>query len=573
MSLRPVLHVIGVLLVFLSAAMASTAVVSLLYRDGDTLAFLFSAVFTFAVGMLTYRNTRFEGDITHRQGYAIVTFAWTGIALFGALPFVLTGAVATPAQAIFESMSGFTTTGATVFSDIESLPHGILFWRSLTHWLGGMGIIVLAIAVLPFLGVGGMQLFRAEVPGPTPERLRPRIAQTAKLLWYVYVGLTALQVVLYLVGGMGLFDAVNHAMATLATGGFSTKNDSAASFSPYLQYVTILFMYLAGVNFTLHFRAATGRPVYFKDEEWRLFTLIIVGAGLFLAAANLLGGEYALSGAGVEHAFRDGLFQSTSITTTTGFVSSDYELWVPAAQGLLLTLMFTGGMAGSTGGGVKTLRVLLTLKYVAVQIRKHLHPRAVLLARLDGRPVKDDVLGNVVGFVFLYVMLCLFGTMLMSLMGMDLLTAFGASAATVGNIGPGVGAVGATENYGWISDPALLALGFLMLVGRLEIYTVLLLFHPDMWKRQQRGGRRASLLRSMEAGMQKLTHKKPAPEAKAEEIPAPELRLEILDNGGGDPKVVTGTEDEVVTNPEASIADPETVEDEPRPPPKPDERE
>jgi len=364
-----------------------------------------------------------------------------------------------------------------------------------------MGIIVLAIAVLPFLGVGGMQLFKAEAPGPTMERLRPRMTQTAKFLWYVYVGLTAVQIILYLFGGLSLFDAVNHAFATLATGGFSTKNDSVASFSRYNQYVTLVFMYLAGVNFALHFRAAAGRPTYWKSESWRFFTLAIVGSGLALGAINLVTGNYGLSLQGLESAIRDGLFQATSIVTTTGFVSADYELWVPAAQGLLLTLMFTGGMAGSTGGGVKIMRVVLTLKYVGTQIKKHLHPRAILLTRLGGRPVKEDVLANVVGFVFLYVVICLLGTMAMSFFGMDLLTAFGVSAATVGNIGPGLGDVGATENYGWIPDPALGVLTFLMLVGRLEIYTVLLLFHPDMWKRRQTGGRKPHIHRALESRM------------------------------------------------------------------------
>jgi trk system potassium uptake protein TrkH len=528
MSLRPVLNVVGVLLVFLAGAMFVTAGVAAYYVDGDAVAFLASGAITVMAGAGMYYATRFHGDITHRQGYATVTFAWTLVALFGALPFLLTGVVSSPVEALFESMSGFTTTGATVFGDIEALPHGILLWRSVTHWLGGMGIIVLAIAVLPFLGVGGMQLYRAEVPGPTMERLRPRITQTAKLLWYVYVGLTGLQALLYYLGGMSAFDSVNHAFATLATGGFSTKNDSVASFSRYHQYVTLVFMYLAGINFTLHFRAATGRPTYWKNEGWKFFTLIVVAGGLILAVANLLSGGYAPSPSGVEQALRDGLFQSTSITTTTGFVSADYELWVPAAQGLLLTLMFTGGMAGSTGGGVKTMRVLLTLKYVGTQIRKHLHPRAILLTRFEGRAVKEDVLSNVVGFVFLYVVICLLGTMAMTFMGMDLLTAFGASAATVGNIGPGVGNVGATENYGWISDPALAVLAFMMLVGRLEIYTVLLLFHPDMWRRRKGGGRRPYVVRALESRVPFLAGKTQAPSPEVDLMGPDEVTRTLL---------------------------------------------
>jgi trk system potassium uptake protein TrkH len=385
--------------------------------------------------------------------------------------------------AIFESMSGFTTTGATVFSEIESLPHGILFWRSFTHWLGGMGIIVLAIAILPYLGVGGMQLFKAEVPGPTPERLRPRITQTAKLLWYVYLGLTVVETVLLMFGGMSLFDAVNHTFATLATGGFSTKNASVSGFdSAYIHYVIIVFMYLAGINFALHFRAVTGHLDYFKDHEWRFFTALLLGATGILMVLNLAGGSYAFTGNGVEEAFRDGLFQTVAIGTTTGFVTADYELWVPAAQMVIFLLFFTGGMAGSTGGSMKSVRVLLLLKQTAMELRKHLHPRAVLLARVGRRAVKQEVLANVIGFVLLYGLLWVSGAMALALLGIDFLTSLGASAATVGNIGPGLGGVGPTDNYGWFSDPALGVMSFLMLVGRLEIYTVLLLFHPETWK-------------------------------------------------------------------------------------------
>lgn len=485
MSLRRVAAVVGLLQVFVALAMVLAGGVALLYGDGDARGIFVSAGVTAVAGALLYRIVRVQGEFTSREGFAIVTFAWLATALFGALPYLLTGTVAQPIPAVFESMSGFTTTGATVFSDIESLPHGILFWRSLTHWLGGMGIIVLVIAVLPYLGVGGMELFRAEVPGPTPERLQPRIAQTAKLLWIVYVGLTGLQVLLYLIAGMGVFDAVNHAFATLATGGFSTRNASLAAFdSPWVHYITILFMYLAGVNFSLHFRAATGRMDFLRDQEWRFFTALVLLAGAALAVTNLLSGSYAATGPGMEAAIRSGLFQAVSITTTTGFVSADYELWVPGAQAVILALFFVGGMAGSTGGGIKAVRVLLLLKATAIEIRKHLHPKAVLLARVGRKPVREDVLANIVGFVILYLLLCLAGALVLSFLGMDLTTAVGASLATVGNVGPGFGAVGAVDNYGWMSGPAMGVLTFLMLVGRLEIYTVLLLFHRETWKRR-----------------------------------------------------------------------------------------
>lgn len=479
MSLRKVANVVGLLQVFLALFMATAGLVSLGFGEAAGAEILIAALVTFLVGGTVYRATTFQGDVTTREGFAIVTLAWTATAVFGALPYLLTGSITSPVGAVFESMSGFTTTGATVFADIEALPNGILFWRSLTHWLGGMGIIVLVIAVLPYLGVGGMQLFQAEVPGPTPERLRPRITQTAKLLWLVYVGLTAIQSLLYVGGGMSLFDAVNHSFSTLATGGFSTKNASMAAFeSPFIHWVTILFMYLAGVNFALHFRAASGRPLYWRDQEWRFFTLVFVGAAALIAAMNLGSGTHAA----LEPALRDGLFQAAAIITTTGFVSADYELWVPGAQMTLFALFFVGGMAGSTGGGIKAVRVLLLLKQTLNEIRKNLHPRAILLTRIGSKPVKEDVLAHIIGFVVLYLLLCLVGAVVMGLMGADPLTAISASIATVGNVGPGFGDVGATDNYGWMSSPQLIVLSFLMLVGRLEIFTVLVLFHRETWK-------------------------------------------------------------------------------------------
>ena len=479
MSLRKVANVVGLLQVFVGLFMLTSVAVSLAYGEDATRGLLLASVMTLVAGVVVYRATPFQGDVTTREGFAIVTLAWTATAAAGALPYLLTGAIASPMAAYFESMSGFTTTGASVFTDIEALPHGVLFWRSLTHWLGGMGIIVLVIAVLPYLGVGGMQLFQAEVPGPTPERLRPRITQTAKLLWLVYVGLTLAQTVLYAAGGMDWFDAVNHSFSTLATGGFSTQNASMAAYpSPFLHWVTIVFMYLAGVNFALHFRAASGRPVYWHDQEWRFFTLVLLVAAGVIAVLNLAAGDAS----GLEPAIRDALFQAASIVTTTGFASADYELWVPGAQMTLFALFFVGGMAGSTGGGIKAVRVLLLLKHTLNEIRKNLHPRAILLTRIGTKPVREDVLAHVIGFVVLYLLLCLAGAVVMGLMGMEPLTAISASIATVGNVGPGFGNIGPTENYGWMTDPELSVLSFLMLVGRLEIFTVLILFHRETWK-------------------------------------------------------------------------------------------
>ena len=486
MHLQRVTNVVGLLLGFVGISMLLPAGVGFWYGDGDGPAILLAAAVTIGAGFGAYRSTRFDGELTLREGYGIVTFAWAAIAVFGALPYLFTGAIPGPIAAVFESMSGFTTTGASVITEIEALTHGVLFWRSFTQWLGGMGIIVLAIAILPFLGVGGMQLFRAEVPGPTPERLRPRVTQTAKLLWAVYVGLTAVQAVLYFLGGMDVFDAVTHAFTTLSTGGFSTRNASMAAFtSPYIQWVTIVFMYLAGINFALHFRAAAGRFEYHRDIEWRFYTIVVLAAGAAVSVVNLLAG----SGGGLEEVVRGGLFQVVSIVTSTGFVTEDYAAWVPASQVVIFALFFVGGMAGSTSGGVKSIRVLLILKQTWMELRKHLHPKAVLLARVGRYVVKEDVLANVIGFFVLYLLLAMAGTAALAFLGLDLLSAIGASLATVGNVGPGWGAVGPVENYGGLGSPALSLLTFLMLVGRLEIYTVLLLFMPETWRRARRDTR------------------------------------------------------------------------------------
>jgi trk system potassium uptake protein TrkH len=477
-------HVVGIILIALGVALGFTALVAWFLGDGDAPAFILTALGSIAVGYVAYWRTELVRDLTVREGYAVVTLAWLAVGVVGAVPYLLTGTIGSPAAALFESISGFTTTGATVFADIESLPRGVVFWRAMTQWLGGMGIIVLGIAILPFLGVGGMQLFRAEVPGPTKERLAPRIRQTATLLWYVYGGLTAAEVILYLLGGMPVFEAVTHAFTTLSTGGFSARNASLAAYSsPYLQYVTILFMYMAGLNFTLHFQAVRGRPRYWKDPEWRFFTLVVLGATLTVL---LLGITRVGLQSGFEPAVRDSLFQVVSISTTTGFVSTDYELWPVGSQLLLLLLMFMGGMAGSTAGGMKAMRVYLLTRQGLDELKRSLHPQAVLPTRLGKRPVRESTVMRILAFALFFIGLFAMGTFGMTLLGHDIVTSLGASAASIGNIGPGLGEVGAVDNYGWMGAPSHLLLIFLMLAGRLEIFTVLILFHPDLWRRYGR---------------------------------------------------------------------------------------
>lgn len=484
MSGRHLIHVVSIIVLALALALAATTALSLIFGDGDYLAFLAPMLGAAGLGWVGFRRTRLSRELTIREGYAVVSLSWIAIGIVGAVPYLLSGAIASPIAALFESVSGFTTTGATVFSDIEVLPRGILFWRALTQWIGGMGIIVLGVAVLPFLGVGGMQLFQAEVPGPSAERLAPRIAQTAKLLWLVYAGLTALQIGLYLLGGMGAFDAVTHAFTTLSTGGFSTRNASIAAFeSPYLQYVTIAFMLLAGMNFTLHYRALTGRPQrYFADAEWRTYCVLAVGASVFIAAALFVRGDHVQ--VGIEPTIRAALFQAVSIQTTTGYVSADWELWPHATQLALFLLMFVGGMAGSTAGGMKVIRFYVFHRHGLTWLRRSLHPRAIVLTRIGQKALRDDDLQDIIAFVMLFLALFVGGALAMTVLGHDFVTALGASASALGNIGPGLGDVGAIDNYGWMGSLSHIVLVFLMLAGRLEIFTVLLLFHPDLWRRR-----------------------------------------------------------------------------------------
>jgi trk system potassium uptake protein len=472
------LHVVGLVLVGVALAMAVCALVGAGLRDGSFIPLAISAAVTGAVGgALRYATPRPE-DIGFREAFVTVTFSWTAVAIAGAAPYLASGAIPNVFEALFESMSGFTTTGSTVLRDIEVVAGGILLWRSFTQWLGGMGIIVLGVAVLPYLGVGGMQLFRLEAPGPTTDRLRPRIRETAKLLWMVYVVLTAVLAVLYVLGGMTVFDAVNHALTCMPTGGFSTRNASMGAFSPYVQWVTIVFMFLAGTSFTLHWRMlGRGPKAYFRSPEWRVY------AGFILAGTLLVGALIYDPSRALEPVLRDAAFQVVAIVTTTGYGTADWALWAPGAQVALFLLFFLGGMAGSTAGGMKMIRVLLVLKHAFQEIRKQLHPRAVLVPKVGGRAVPEHVVLDVLGFILLYLMLFGAGTLALAMGGMSMPGAAGAAATAVSNVGPGLAEVGAAENFAGLPWHAHLILTFLMMVGRLEIYTVLLLFHPGLWRR------------------------------------------------------------------------------------------
>jgi len=480
MNLFLPLKIMGALLVYLSAALLVPIPFSLYYGDGAAAAFVYSALVCLFVGLLLWKRIRTHKDFGTREGFAVVSFGWLFYAFFGALPYLFSGAIPAPVDAVFETMSGFTTTGSTILTEIESLPESILLWRALTHWIGGMGIIVLSLAILPMLGVGGMQLFRAEAPGPTADRLKPRIQDTAKLLWGVYVLLTAAETLLLMLGGMSFYDALCHSFATLATGGFSTRNASVAAFdSAYIDWVITFFMFAAGVNFSLHYWALKGKVRdYFKNEEFLFYSALTLGVTTIICLLNQ-GTVYA--------SFWDNLrysaFQTSSILTTTGFGTADYERWPVLAQYLLVFLMFVGGCAGSTGGGIKVARILLLFKHAHHQLFRLIHPRAVRLVKLGDIPVDRDVMQSILGFFALFMGVFVVASFLMAATGLDLLSASGAVIATLGNIGPGLGSVGPVDNFAHITDFGKSVLILCMLMGRLELFTVLVLLFPTFWRK------------------------------------------------------------------------------------------
>ena len=418
-------------------------------------------------------------ELSKKDGYIVVTFGWFAMCFCGSLPYIFSGEIPEWSNAIFETVSGYSTTGATILTDIEGVDHSILLWRSFTQWIGGMGIIVLTIAILPLLGIGGMQLFVAEAPGITPDKIRPRIKDTAKRLWLIYVGLTGLECIFLLLGGMSFFDAINHSLTTMATGGFSTKNASTAEFAPYFQYVFIVFMTLAGTNFTLNYFIAKfqWRKVI-RNEEWLFYVILIATLSVVIGIIVLLNVPVHW-----ETAFRQSLFHVVSLMTTTGYVSADYSMWAPIATAIFFALLFTGGMAGSTAGGVKLVRHLILAKNSFLELKRQLHPSAVIPVRYDGKAVPRDIVFNILAFIIIYLFLFIVGIILVSATGVDLLTSIGAVATCIGNIGPGLGSVGPVDNFAHLPAAAKWILSFTMLIGRLELFTVLILFTPNFWRK------------------------------------------------------------------------------------------
>ena len=474
MNFRGVFFLLGRLLLALTAALCVPALVSAFQHSPDAPAFAYSAAIAGLSGVILQRVFRPDGalEFGRREAFVLVTAAWVTASVVGAIPWIIYKGPLFAVDALFESASGFTTTGASILSDIESQPVGLLLWRSLTHWLGGMGIIVLGIAILPKLAVGGMELLGAEAPGPTTEKLTPRIAQTAKALWGIYALLTAIEASVLMLLGVKPLVAVNHAFATMATGGFSTLNQSVAGFDSWaIEMVVVVFMVLAGANFALHFRLLRGRPgPLLRDSEFRFYI------GLLSVATMLLVGDLMLNrDEGLLEALRYGVFQATSIVTTTGFATADFDQWPHFSRAVLFLLMFVGGCAGSTGGSVKVARLMIVLRKMATDLRKLIRPHAVLPVRMGNRAIPEEVVTSVTTFFILFLSLFALGGLSLAFMGYDLVTAFSASAACLGNIGPGFEMVGPTQNFGFFPVPAKLILVALMIIGRLELYTALVM--------------------------------------------------------------------------------------------------
>ncbi len=477
-----ILNVLGILLFFFGLTMIFPLLVGFYYRDQNLIPLLSSMTITILAGLILYFIFRKAGVeiIGQREGMAIVAVGWTAVGLFGGLPFYLGDGNLGFTDAVFESVSGFTTTGSSILSNIEAVSKGLLFWRSFIQWLGGMGIIVLSLAILPFLGVGGMQLYKAEVPSPVPDKLKPRIRDTAMILWKVYALISLAQVIVLMLGGMNLYEALCHTFTTMPTGGFSTKNTSIAYYnSVYFDCVFIFFMLLAGINFSLHYKMLRGNTaVFWQDSECRFFLGAVVLMSL-VVSLNVFGSIYETIG----EALRYGAFQVVSIVTTTGFATADYEKWPSMSQLILLLCMFLGASAGSTGGGMKCLRIMLCFKYCYKELFTLIHPHAVSHVKIGGKPVPDDVMRSVLGFLALYVGFFVLSTVLLAGLGVDFTTSFAAVAASIGNIGPGFGMVGPVENYAQIPLLGKWLLIWCMLLGRLELFTVIILIVPEFWRK------------------------------------------------------------------------------------------
>ncbi|OLS01525.1 TrkH family potassium uptake protein [Tissierella creatinophila] len=476
-----VLRVLGILLIIESSLMAPSLLISLYEGEHDFYPFLITIIITLIVGIILSRKKGKDNLISAKDGLAIVALGWLSISILGAMPLFLAKSTPTYIDAFFEIVSGFTTTGSSVIENVEILPKGILFWRSFTHWIGGMGILVFTIALLPALGVGGFQIYKAESPGPIAGKMAPRIKDTAKILYITYFSITILQVILLLFGKMSLFDALLHTFGTVGTGGFGIKAESVGYYkSSYIHIVIAVFMVLSGVSFSLYYSLYRKKiRDVIKNEELGLYLGIVISSTLFIAI-NLYMTNYGK----ISLSLRDSFFQVASIMTTTGYSTADFDLWPSFSKGILVLLMFIGASAGSTAGGIKVIRILVMFKLIKREILKIFHPRAIIPIRNDGRVLSNEVIAGIYSFIALYMVIFSLSTLLVTLEGVDLVTASTSVIATLSNIGPGLALVGPTRSFALYSGATKMLLSFLMLLGRLELFTIIALLAPKNWRRE-----------------------------------------------------------------------------------------
>ncbi len=478
-NFKTVIRIIGILLLMETIMLLVCAGVSLYYQDEDLMDFCISAGITAGTGILmALWGKNGKRQLTRRDGYVLVSFTWIAFSILGTFPFYISGYIPSITNAFFETMSGFSSTGATILDDIEALPHGLLFWRSMMQWIGGLGIIMFTIAVLPIFGVNGLQVFAAEASGPTHDKIHPRIGVTAKWIWSIYAGITGILVVLLMLGGMDWFDSVCHAFTAISTGGFSTKQASIAYYnSPYIEYVLSVFMFISGINFMLlllFFNRKFKKAIHDAELKWYFWSV-----ALFTAAIAVI--LYYTQPMGVEEAFRQSLFQVISLHTSTGFATNDYMLW-PAVTWVLLTIiMLMGACAGSTSGGLKCIRMVILAKIARNEFKHILHPNAILPVRLNKQVVPPSVQSTVLAFCFIYAAISIVSVLIMMSLGIDFLESVGCVVSSISNMGPGLGDTGPAFSWNALPDLAKWLMSFLMLLGRLELFTVLLLFTPEFW--------------------------------------------------------------------------------------------
>jgi len=493
LNYKIITYIMGLLLVFNGGFMMISALVSTIYRESEAVEIFTASIVAVSIGALMMALTRDHiKELGKKEGYLIVTLGWLVMAFAGTMPYVFTGAIGNYTDAFFETMSGFTTTGASIMNDIEVMPKGILFWRSLTHWIGGMGIIVLAVAILPLLGIGGMQLFAAEAPGPSADKLHPRITDTAKRLWLIYVGYTGLETILLKIAGMGWFDAVNHALSTLSTGGFSTKNASIAYWNdnPAIQWIITIFMFIAGMNFVLSYFGFKGQfKNIFRDTEFKWYSSFVVGFSIIGAILIYFQADVSVSSIAhpmvwgeFESAVRHSFFQVLAVITTTGFVSADYTMWTPFLTIMFFGLFFLGGSAGSTSGGIKVMRHIILIRNGIMEFKRTLHPNAILPVRYNGKALSNNIVFNILGFFILYMLSFIVGSVGLAALGLDFDTAIGGALSSLGNVGPAFGDLSPVNNFAGLPDLGKWWCSFLMLIGRLELFTVLILLTPFFWR-------------------------------------------------------------------------------------------